>query len=181
MHVSSMIWSLIGNYAASCRDLEQTLRSCLDMLPRVLLNELSRVLHHHNPSKFKGNVTVDQRKKSRAYDNHASVRKKHVQSRTFLEQRGTQQKSGCVALMSRVLLPRLIPKTTRFSVQRRKKGLASLRRIIQGNAFLYTHQRLHMNKRRHYTSLRCNNDKIPNPNVQHPDILPGQRHPALRR
>ena len=73
MCMPSMMWSLTGNYTASCRDLEQILWAFSDALQPERLRQLSRVLHHHNHYKFKEDATSDQRKQIHAYGNHSSV------------------------------------------------------------------------------------------------------------
>ena len=116
MHMPSTIRSLTGKCTASCRDPEKILRSSSDALPSELLRQLKRALCHHNPSKFKGHVTADQRKQARAYGNHVSVRKTN-KGRENLKQGRAQQMRSRLPMLVRMLLPRPIPDATRPSVQ----------------------------------------------------------------
>ena len=59
LHVPSIVRSLAGNYAASCRDLDKILREYEDSLPLKLLSQLKRVLHNYNPTSFMGHLTAD--------------------------------------------------------------------------------------------------------------------------
>ena len=52
------------------------LESFADALPPDLLKQLKWALNHHNLSKFNGYMTEEQRKKSCASVNYASVSKK---------------------------------------------------------------------------------------------------------
>ena len=72
LHVPSTTHSLAGNYAASCKDLEKTLKGCKDAPRPDLLVRLKRVLHHHNPTKFAGHVMKKSRQ-DHAWCNHSSA------------------------------------------------------------------------------------------------------------
>ena len=73
LRVPSIMRSLAGKCTASYRDPEKMLQECKDALPPYLIAELKRVMNHHNPTKFVVHVIIEQHRKARAYDNHASV------------------------------------------------------------------------------------------------------------
>ena len=58
IHLPSIIWSLPGNYDATCRDPEQTTYTCPATLLPELLTQLKRILCR-NPSKFKERATTE--------------------------------------------------------------------------------------------------------------------------
>ena len=60
LHLPSITRSLTGNSADSYRDPDTILRECKDALSRHLLNQLKRVLHHHDSTKFLVHVTEEQ-------------------------------------------------------------------------------------------------------------------------
>ena len=75
---------LNSNYAASYRESDKVLRECKGNLSKELPTQLKRVLHHHNPKKIIGHVTVDKRRQSRACGNHAFVSKNTTKVYTTL-------------------------------------------------------------------------------------------------
>ena len=71
----AVIRSLKGNHSALYRDPKEILSKCAQALDNDLLQQLRRVLHNNNPSRFIGHVTAEQRAENRAYGNHSSISK----------------------------------------------------------------------------------------------------------
>ena len=84
LHVPSIIRYLSRNCKVSCRDPDNILKEFKGAQPPELIAHLKRVLCHHNPTNFIGNIRVDQRRKSRVYSNNASVYKKMTAVETTL-------------------------------------------------------------------------------------------------
>ena len=75
LHVPSIVRSLAGNCTASHRDPRTMIQECKDALPPDLLAQIKRALIHYNPTNFVGHVEAEQRRQSRSYGNHSSVKK----------------------------------------------------------------------------------------------------------
>ena len=95
MCMPSMMRSLAGNCTASYKHPDTMIKECKDALPRDLLAQLKRFLRHHNPTKFVGYVTVEQRRQDRASGNHASVANNIPKVESTLNK---EERNKCIAV-----------------------------------------------------------------------------------
>ena len=84
-HVPSIIYSLSRNCTTSCKDIVKILQSSKKALLPYLLNQLKRVLNHHNQSNLNFFITLEQRRKNSACRNHTSVSKNLTKVEKTLE------------------------------------------------------------------------------------------------
>ena len=82
---------------ASCRGPSKILRECKGTTSPELLAQLKKVLHHHNLKNHIGYVIEDQRRQSRAHENHASIPKNITKIETILSK---EERSKCVEVFT---------------------------------------------------------------------------------
>ena len=105
LHVPSMIRSLKGNHTAIHRDPEKILENFKSCLDEDLHKHLERVLNNKCPAKFIGHTTASQRKASREYGNHPSMKANSLKVKKAMNK---EEKNKFVMVMP-IWLERFIP------------------------------------------------------------------------
>ena len=118
-------------------------------------------------SKFKGHVTADHRKQVRDYGNQDSVSKNLSKVEQTLNKEERNKHVAAFPCSLERFFPELLLTPPGLVHKECKKDR---HRSLMETPFSTC-----------ITSLRHSNDKTPNPNMQHPDVLPGKRYPALWR